>query len=87
MRKTEYSLSFFKDLEKTIKNPEELQNKNLNNRIEEFFSYIDLFQKELKQEDEKEKMFIDNICKKLTKNLYQILKLCCIFQKKIRKLL
>jgi hypothetical protein len=59
--KTEYSLSFFKDLEKSIKNAGELQNNNLNNRllnftIEEFFSYTDdLFQKELKQEDENEK--------------------------------
>ena len=54
--KTEYSLSFFKDLEKSIKNASELQRNNLNNRLEEFFSYIDdLFQKELKQEDEKEK--------------------------------
>ena len=54
--KTEYSLSFFKDLEKSIKNASELQRNNLNNRLEEFFSYTDdLFQKELKQEDEKEK--------------------------------
>ena len=86
--KTEYSLSFFKDLEKSIKNASELQRNNLNNRLEEFFSYTDdLFQKELKQEDEKEKMFIDNICKKLKKNLYQMPKLCLIFQKKISKLL
>ena len=53
---TEYSLSFFKDLEKSIKNAAELQRNNLNNRLEEFFSYTDdLFQKELMEEDEKEK--------------------------------
>jgi GTPase Era involved in 16S rRNA processing len=39
--KTEYSLSFFKDLEKSIKNAGDLQNKNLNNRLEEFVSYTD----------------------------------------------
>ena len=68
--KTEYSLSFFKELEKSIKNAGELQKKNLNNRLEEFFLYTDdLFQKELKQESEKEKDIHRQYLQKIDKEI------------------
>ena len=70
---TIYSLSFFNILKKAIKNSENLQKTNLNNCILDFFSYSDdLFQKELQEENEKEKLNhkkrLENIQKELIPN-------------------
>ena len=63
---TKYSLSFFDILIKAIKNSEKLQKENLKKSLLDFFSYTDqLFQKELKEEDELEKSQIRQNYKKI----------------------
>lgn len=53
---TIYSTSFFSKIKDVIIFSEDLQNKNLNNSINQFFSHADdLFNKEIKKEDETQK--------------------------------